>query len=319
MKNSWSHELKQVWQWLWQFVRQPEIPGMFWLSWFAYMAILIGINYSLDFENEVLDQLTPQPIMHLAYGLFYLLAMVGTLLLQRIYYLKFNVTRPLALAVFWLLLVKVLNGNLDIYSHWVESSLPLELQYWARKCLSNASRAGIAIFGAVISVWLFPKEQTLNFFGLFSTGKSLKPYWLMLGLMVPLLVAASFQADFQAFYPRYKDTSAAHYLQVPQWLTTLAYELCYGLDFVAVELLFRGMMIWILGRYLGIHAVFPMVTIYCMIHFGKPLGETISSIFGGTILGVIAFHSRSIMGGVFIHLGIAWLMELVAGVQHAFR
>lgn len=319
MKNSWSREVLQVWQWLWQFVRLPEIPVMFWVSWFAYMALLIGFSYSIGFENEVLDQLSPQPLMHLAYGLFYLLALCGTLLLQRIYYLKFNVTPAFALAVIWLLFVKVLNGNLDIYSHWVETSLPLELQYWARKCLSNASRAAIAMFGALISLRLFSKEQTKDFFGLFSTGKSLKPYWLMLGLMVPLLVAASFQADFLAFYPRYKDTAAAYYLEVPQLLTTLAYEICYGLDFVAVELLFRGMMIWILGRYLGIHVVFPMVTIYCMIHFGKPLGETISSIFGGTILGVIAFHSRSILGGVFIHLGVAWLMELVAAVQHALR
>jgi hypothetical protein len=53
-----------------------------------------------------------------------------------------------------------------------------------------------------------------------------------------------------------------------------------------------------------------MATMYVFIHFGKPLGETISSFFGGIILGVIAYETKSIIGGIIIHVGIAWLMEL---------
>jgi hypothetical protein len=53
-----------------------------------------------------------------------------------------------------------------------------------------------------------------------------------------------------------------------------------------------------------------MATFYCSIHFGKPLFECISSYFGGLILGVIAYKTQSIMGGLAVHLGIAWLMEI---------
>lgn len=319
MKHTWCNEVKQVWQWLVQFIKQPEIPPAFWFVWLGYIGLLIGFNYVLDFENEVLDNLTPQPLLLLGYFIFYFLAFAGTLLIQRLFYLKINFSAAFWASVSWLLLVKVLNGNAILYSYWVENSIPWELQYFARRCLSNFSRASIAFAGAGLSLLMFSTHQTKDFFGLFTTGKSLKPYWLMLAIMLPVLVLASFQDDFLSYYPRYQSTAASEYLKIHQAITTLAYEFCYGIDFVAVELLFRGMMIWILGRYMGIHVVFPMATVYCMIHFGKPPGETISSIFGGTILGVIAYHSRSILGGVFIHLGVAWLMEIIAGLQHLIR
>jgi hypothetical protein len=53
-----------------------------------------------------------------------------------------------------------------------------------------------------------------------------------------------------------------------------------------------------------------MAIFYCTIHFGKPLGECISSFFGGIILGVVSYHTRTIFGGFMVHVGIAWLMEL---------
>jgi membrane protease YdiL (CAAX protease family) len=55
-----------------------------------------------------------------------------------------------------------------------------------------------------------------------------------------------------------------------------------------------------------------MCVYYITIHFGKPLGETISSFFGGLLLGVIAYRTKSIYGGIIVHLGIAYLMELFA-------
>jgi membrane protease YdiL (CAAX protease family) len=58
-----------------------------------------------------------------------------------------------------------------------------------------------------------------------------------------------------------------------------------------------------------------MVVVYAMIHFEKPLLEAISSIAGGFVLGVIAERTRSIYGGVIVHLGIAWMME-IAGSFH---
>ncbi len=76
-----------------------------------------------------------------------------------------------------------------------------------------------------------------------------------------------------------------------------AYEFFYGMDFFNLELLFRGFLVIGLSQVLGKDAIIPMVTTYCFLHFGKPVGEQISSIVGGYILGVIAFYTRGIWGG----------------------
>ena len=71
-----------------------------------------------------------------------------------------------------------------------------------------------------------------------------------------------------------------------------------------------GFLILAFIKWAGKDAILPMACFYCTIHFGKPLGECISSYFGGIILGVVVYHTRSIYGGLLVHLGIAWLMEL---------
>jgi len=86
-----------------------------------------------------------------------------------------------------------------------------------------------------------------------------------------------------------------------------AYEFLYALDFFNVELVFRGFLVIGLIKVLGKDAIIPMVTLYCIIHFGKPLGEIISS-----IIGVIFWESSPstprYLGGVIAHIGIAWTM-----------
>jgi membrane protease YdiL (CAAX protease family) len=49
---------------------------------------------------------------------------------------------------------------------------------------------------------------------------------------------------------------------------------------------------------------------YFSIHLGKPMMEAVSSFFGGLILGSISYHSKSIWGGLLVHISIALLMEL---------
>ena len=133
--------------------------------------------------------------------------------------------------------------------------------------------------------------------------------------MLPLLVGASFAESFQRQYPMYKTSVAHTYLNVPEWVTAIAYEIAYGLDFITVEYLFRGFMVIGMISILGRGSVITMAVVYCVLHFGKPPGEAISSIFGGYILGVIAYETKSIWGGIIVHMGIAWLMEGLAFAQ----
>ena len=131
----------------------------------------------------------------------------------------------------------------------------------------------------------------------------------MLLIMVPLVAAASFQKDFLYVYPKLKNIQFFFENENSGWYKFL-YELSYGSDFVTIELFFRGFLILAFVKWAGKEAILPMAVFYCTIHFGKPLGECISSYLGGIILGVITYNTQTIFGGLLVHLGIAWLMEL---------
>ena len=149
-----------------------------------------------------------------------------------------------------------------------------------------------------------------SFFGFTVREFNWKPYLLMLLIMVPLIAAASTQRDFLNMYPRLRDVDPVLYNVSNRWVYHLLHELSYGSDFISVELFFRGFLILAFINIVGKHPILPMACFYCTIHFGKPLGECISSYFGGIILGIVVYNTRSIIGGLMVHLGIAWLMEL---------
>jgi len=149
-----------------------------------------------------------------------------------------------------------------------------------------------------------------SFFGFTVKDFNWKPYLIMLLIMVPLIAAASTQPDFLNMYPRLKDVDDVLSGVKNNWFYHLLHELSYGSDFISVELFFRGFLILAFIKIVGKDAILPMACFYCTIHFGKPLGECISSYFGGMILGIVVYNTRSIIGGLVVHLGIAWLMEL---------
>jgi hypothetical protein len=146
--------------------------------------------------------------------------------------------------------------------------------------------------------------------GLHGKGFDVKPYLLLLLFMLPLLAFAATQADFLHTYPKVKRIAFINDFMTPGWPWKLLYELSYGVDFFTIELFFRGFLILAFVRFAGKDAILPMAAFYCCIHFGKPLFECITSYFGGLILGAVVYNTRSIWGGLIVHLGIAWLMEL---------
>ena len=137
--------------------------------------------------------------------------------------------------------------------------------------------------------------------------------------ILPLVVIASFQPDFQHTYPQFKFWKMGDVFGLSKFQMTLIYEFFYGLDFISVELMFRGALVIGMASVLGKDAVLPMAVTYVFIHFGKPAGETVSSFFGGYILGVIALRRQNIFGGIVIHIGMAYLMEIAAVMQHIIK
>lgn len=297
-------------------------PGIaFYLLWAAMLGLLFYGNYYGGWGEAQIEAL-PQGLKR--YGLFVLYNAIPYSITMWLYFIftpeasqQVNISKLLLPATLGLLF---LGAYTDFYFHryLVPDHLPYELYFFTVKCLANGGKALAAFVVLGLLLWLLRVKDT-RFYGLFETKADLRPYFILLALMLPLVVAASFQQDFLDYYPRYRSLSAAHYWQIPFGITQLAFQLCYGLDFVAVELVFRGLFVVFMVRYAGKSAVYSMTTIYFMLHFGKPMGEAVSSIFGGFILGVIALYTRSILGGVIIHLGVAWLMEFTAWCQHIYR
>lgn len=166
----------------------------------------------------------------------------------------------------------------------------------------TGSAVEVGTAGSGLGMWAF--------FGLTVKNFRSKPYFLILCGLVPLIALASTRPDFLQMYPKVKNIAFIGGYATPVWPWNLLYEISYGLDFLSIELFFRGLLIIGLARYAGEYAILPMAAFYCTIHFGKPMGECISSFFGGLALGVIALRTRSIFGGLIVHLGLAWLMEL---------
>jgi hypothetical protein len=158
-------------------------------------------------------------------------------------------------------------------------------------------------------------DSNQPFYGIKTKGINWKPYWFMLLLMIPLVAAASTQPDFLSMYP--KLTAITDGDKVSTWKKIL-FELSYGSDFITIEVFFRGFLVLAFIKWAGKDAILPMACFYCTIHFGKPLGECISSYFGGLLLGIVVYHTRSIFGGLMVHLGIAWLMELGGYIGNAY-
>ncbi|MFM2138435.1 MAG: hypothetical protein RJA57_742 [Bacteroidota bacterium] len=148
-----------------------------------------------------------------------------------------------------------------------------------------------------------------TFFGLRPKGWHWQPYGWMLLMMIPLITWAATQPDFQSVYPKIATVENLIQSGAAGWMERIAYELGYGSDFLTIELFFRGFLVLAFIRWAGTDAILPMACFYCTIHFGKPLAECISSYFGGLLLGIVAYHNRSIYGGLMVHLGIAWMME----------
>lgn len=130
-------------------------------------------------------------------------------------------------------------------------------------------------------------------------------YLLLLLPVMLFAVLASFRQDFADHYPFYDQARRS-------WSDLLAWEAIYILQFVGVEFFFRGFLVNALRVPLGSLSVAVMCLPYLMLHFPKPWLEATGALAFGFFLGVLALQSRSIWGGVLVHVGVALSMDIAA-------
>ena len=282
-----------------------------------FVAGAIVINYALDLEDGIIDVL---PRLHqrlISFVLLYFVGYVAVLSLNRVF-IKTE-TPVMAYPVLLKAFFGVFLLSFDTAFHfgpYIAGTVPIQLNFYTLKVLNNVIPFLTYALPLYILYKVYDSKEMSSYYGVTREGFVPKPYLQLFMLVIPLVVIASFHENFNSYYPNYKSTGAAAYLGIPEWVTVAIYEVAYGSSFFTVELLFRGFFVMGMVQLLGRHAILPMATVYCFIHFGKPMGECISAFFGGYFLGVVAYYSKNIWGGVIIHLGLAWLMEIAAFLQH---
>jgi membrane protease YdiL (CAAX protease family) len=69
---------------------------------------------------------------------------------------------------------------------------------------------------------------------------------------------------------------------------------------------------------LGSCSIPVMMVPYCMIHFQKPLPETLGAIVAGLVLGFMSLRTRSIILGAAIHVSVALSMDFASLWRQGF-
>jgi hypothetical protein len=308
--------LKQVFSYINNFYKKEFNPYYFLLI-LLLIGTMIYLNYWHLLEHRYAAGGKTKWANFLGYYLLYFIPFATAFFLQPIFFKDCSYFNKFW---FWLILILApaffsFRVNFDLQEMIISKIWSGdELQFWLR-CTNWVVRVFVVLIPVYI-IWSIKDKGDQPFYGAKALD-DIKPYLLMLLIMVPLIALASTQKDFLNMYPKAKfitELQTGH----QKW-RYVVYELCYGFDFVSIEIFFRGFLILSLLKICGQHCIIPAACFYCSIHLGKPMGEAISSFWGGLLLGIVSYNTRSIWGGLIVHLGIAWFMEIGGWLGALFR
>jgi hypothetical protein len=280
--------------------------GLYFVLILAMIGTFIYLNYWHSLESRLVSGSTAWSGFA-GYYFLYFIPFALAFLLQFLFFKDLSYHNN---HWFWIILFLApaffsFRVNFNLQEKVIAAVLNGDEQYFWIKSLNWVVRVFVVLVPVFI-IWWIKDRGKQPFYGTRALT-NIKPYLLMLLVMIPLIALASTQKDFLEMYPRAKFLTG---LELPskKW-HYIIYELCYGFDFVSIEFFFRGFLILSLLKICGQHCIIPVACFYCTIHFGKPMGEAISSFWGGMLLGIVSYNTGSIWGGLMVHLGIAWLME----------
>jgi len=277
---------------------------------YIYTALIISLIYYFDFEawkkSLNLSVFQNTILLTICYAVSFFLPLLWVMKSVKN---KFEYKGILIAAVF--IVFFAFSSSWSPYysfSYFTES----EYHYWYRKFIANAS----PFFIFLISYLIFKRQFFSNNETFLWTSTSIK--WVRIVLpaiifVVIIVIIGSQIGDFGSEYPTFKYRRTAGDGIMPA-LQVISFEAAYALDFYAIELLFRGVLVLGLFKYFGKNVLLPMATLYVFIHYGKPMAETISSFFGAYLLGYLAMYTRSVLPGTVLHISLAWTMELVGAL-----
>ncbi len=159
----------------------------------------------------------------------------------------------------------------------------------------------------MLLIFLVLKQKPSDFGFVIGDYKfGLKSYGLFILFMIPVIWILSGSETFAKAYPQGG-------LTVRENVSVLLYyELFVGFYMLAWEFFWRGYMLFGLKEKFGIYAIFIQMIPFFILHRGKPELETFSSIFGGLILGIQAWRSRSFIYCFLTHWTVMIFVDLIS-------
>ena len=240
----------------------------------------------------------------------------------------FNINRTwIKSTEFWLLFFvgfSLLGFSRSLFIHYdLIKHLDAIDYHFARKVMWRAKSFFTLFIPLMLFYFWYERKRDIpnQWYGLSIKNTDFRPYFILLIAVIIGIGFASFLSDLTNYYPRYIPSGGERFAQkheLASWIPMVIYEGFYGTDFVNVELFFRGFLVIGFSRVLGGQAVIAMVGSYMFLHYGKPITEAISSVFGGYLLGILAFYSKRIWGGIILHVALAWSMEFFAWLQRLY-
>lgn len=284
----------------------------------VFIGIAIFINYYFGFYKQVLrpsyfsnDSVWVYPVF---YTFIYFAAAIPVLLIGKDYKVLKDYRFYLK-SLFFIVLYGVSIGFYE-YRQWEFPALSSHEKHFLMRILGQLKSLVFIVFPLIMLKLFVDRRKVDSFYGLSWNSKHLDAYGILYLLLIPFLIITSFTPDFLNAYPQFRPWVYEDVFGLSAWGRTMVFESAYSVDFVVTELFFRGALIIGMSAIMGPKAILPMVAFYASIHFGKPVVETISSVFGGYILGVLAFQTKHIWGGVIVHIGIALTMEVMGFIQY---
>lgn len=277
-----------------------------------FVGVFIFLNYQFGFYREVMKSSYYDGKSLLYFPLFYLFFYFSVAIPTLLFRKDFKTLKNEKFYFKSIGFILLYGLSIGFYAHknLQIGSLFYEENAYIIRIISQLKSLLFYFVPLFIIKHLYDKKIE-GIYGLTRKTSHIKGYFSLFLMLLPFVVLISFSPDFQLAYPQFKPWFYEGIFGSPTWLYSIVFEITYALDFVMTELMFRGALVIGMAALLGRKAILPMVAMYCAIHFGKPLGETISSVFGGYILGALAYQTRHIWGGVIVHILIALAMEIL--------
>lgn len=301
-------------KWSYTFFK-AESGTRFYIYFACLLAILYILNFHFKIGHKTFGQYRLGPWGIIAGFIYYGLPYFTTHLIYSLSYKKnYLYNKGFMISGIFTILVLSFHDCFNFQAVIIRDHVPLEAQSWVKKTSGNFL-SSVCYMLPIYLWWQWKDKNSFPFYGASFKWNEVKIFLIILLLFIPIVWIASGTEGFLRAYPVYKDSDINDYFHLSKLSTVSIFEIFYGLDYIAVEFFFRGFMVLGLMAWSGNASIYAMVTVYFLIHFGKPPAEAISSIAGGLLLGIVALKTRSVAGGIIIHLGIAWMMELAAFIQ----